>query len=546
MYDQSIYVIGHRQPDTDCVAGAIAYAAYKKALGFDARPAVLGQMNPETRFLLKKFGFEEPEMLDDARVRLDQIELDSPISISEDTSLLEAVRAMDENGREALAVTDGDWKIRGWISRSDISRLSLTDTLTSASLLKETPASFFARAVNGVIVYDDPLMELNGKVSIVTAATKKSLRNYEVKNRIVIVGNEENVQEQLIEKGAGLLIVVWAKKIDADVLEAARAHHCPVIISGYGATNTSRYLFLAPPVSMIMQTSVTSFYGYEFADDALKKSSRTRFRTFPVVNADRRLTGYATRYHLMNYRNRRLILVDHNEFSQSVPSVEKAEILEVIDHHRIRDFSTPGPINLRNETVGATTTIVATMYRENSVPIPPALAGLMLGGILSCTLNLQSPLTTERDRRTCDILAALADVDREEFAREMFSVSWDLEGKTAETLLNLYARHYDFGEYRVRMARVLIPDRTFMTEDPERIQEELEEYTDNHRLDFCALVFVSILDNGCIYFLAGSRAGWAAEVLPVRDIHDHAMTEGVGAFFMQTVPALQEAFVRNG
>ena len=546
MYDQSIYVIGHSQPDTDCVSSAIAYSAYKNAGGWDTRPAVLGQTNPETRFLLKYFGISEPDCLDDARVRLDQIELDSPISIPQDTSLLEAVRAMDGNGREALAVTDGDWKIRGWISRSDISRLSLTDTLTSAALLKETPVSFFAGAVNGVIVYDDPLMELNGLVSIVTAATRKSLRHYEVKNRIVIVGNEAKVQEQLIEKGAGLLIVVWAKKIDSDVLEAARNHHCPVIISGFGAANTSRYVFLSPPVSMIMKTSVTSFYGYEFADDALKKMSRTRFRTFPVINGEGRLTGYATRYHLMNYRNRRLILVDHNEFSQSVRSVEKAEILEVIDHHRIRDFSTPRPIYLRNETVGATTTIIASIYRENAVPIPPAMAGLMLGGILSATLNLQSPLTTERDRHTCHILAALADVDLEDFAREMFSVSWDLEGKTAEDLLGLYARHYDFGEYRVRLARVLIPDRSFMTESSEKIREAVEEYALSQNLDLCALVFISILENGCIYFLSGSRAEWAARVLPVRDVNDHSMTEGVGAFFVQTIPALQEAFTRNG
>ena len=546
MSEQCIYVIGHRQPDTDCVASAIAYAAYKKALGWDTRPGVLGQMNPETRFLLNRFGIGEPDFLDDARVRLDQIDLDSPISITKDTSLLEAVRVMDENGREALAVTDAEWRIQGWISRSDISRLSLTDTMTSASLLKETPAAFFARAVNGVIIYDDPLMELNGQVSIVTAATKKSLRHYEVKNRIVIVGNEARVQEELIEKGAGLLIVVWAKKIDEDVLEAARAHHCPVIISGCGATNTSRYLFLAPPVSMIMKTQVTGFYGYEFADDALKKISRTRFRTFPIINGDKRLTGYVTRYHLMNYRNRRLILVDHNEFSQSIQSVEKAEILEVIDHHRIRDFTTPGPINLRNETVGATTTIVATMYRENAMTIPPAIAGLMLGGILSATLNLQTPLTTDRDRRTCSILAALADVDLEDFAREMFSVSWNLEGRTAETLLNLYARHYDFGQYRVRLARVLIPDRSYMTEDPDRIQAEVEEYTRNQNLDFCALVFISILENGSIYYMAGSRADWAVEVLPVKDVHDHSMTDGVGAFFVQTIPALQEVFTRNG
>ncbi|MGX8687216.1 MAG: DRTGG domain-containing protein, partial [bacterium] len=245
MYDQNIYVVGHTQPDTDCVASAIAYSAYLNKKGRDTRPAVAGTMNPETRYLLRKFGIEEPVFLDDARVRLDQIELDSPVAIREDTSLLEAVRAMDEHGREALAITDENWKIRGWVSRSDISRLSLTDTLTSASLLKDTPASFFARAVNGVVVYDDPLMELNGQVSIVTAATKKSLRHYEVKNRIVIVGNEETVQEQLIEKGAGLLIVVWARKIDSDVLEAARAHHCPVILSGFGATNTSRYIFLA-------------------------------------------------------------------------------------------------------------------------------------------------------------------------------------------------------------------------------------------------------------------------------------------------------------
>lgn len=546
MYDQNIYVVGHTQPDTDCVASAIAYSAYLNKKGRDTRPAVAGTMNPETRYLLRKFGIEEPVFLDDARVRLDQIELDSPVAIREDTSLLEAVRAMDEHGREALAITDENWKIRGWVSRSDISRLSLTDTLTSASLLKDTPASFFARAVNGVVVYDDPLMELNGQVSIVTAATKKSLRHYEVKNRIVIVGNEETVQEQLIEKGAGLLIVVWARKIDSDVLEAARAHHCPVILSGFGATNTSRYIFLAPPVSMIMETNVTSFYGTEFADDAMKKMSRTRYRTFPVVDAGGRLTGYATRYHLMNYKNRRLILVDHNEFSQAIPNVERAEILEVIDHHRIRDFSTPGPISLRNETVGATTTIVASIFRENGVTITPALAGLMLGGILSATLKLQTSVTTERDRITCNILAALADLDLEEFAREIFSVSWDLEGKSAAEMLDLYARYFDFGEYRVRLARIRIPDRSFIKEDPESIQKALEEYTKNQKLDFCALIFASIMENGTIYYLAGEKAEWALEILPVKDVNDHSMISGMGALRMQTIPAMQEIFMRNG
>ena len=427
--DNKIYVTGHINPHADSVAAAIAYAAFKKEQGFDAIPCVLGKINKESQYLLDRFGFEKPILLETAQVRLDEVDLASPCAITPETTIFETVHMMEKEKRDGFAVVDDERRVIGWVSKSDLANISLSDTSNAHNMIRNTPTEYLAKTINGKILYDDENRHLNGKVSILTMTNKENLEDYDVTDRIVITGGNKKALKILIEKGVGMLIIIWEKGLDESILKMAREHHCPVILSGYGAMNTSRYLYFAPPIRMLMAKKPMKFFVHELAEDAGRKMARTQYRAFPVVDENDRLVGYLMRSHILNYNDKQLILVDHNEFSQSVKGIEKARVLEVIDHHRVTDFSTSRPVSFRNEIVGSTCTIIATIFRENQVPIEENLAGLLLGGLLSDTMNLQTPTTTDKDRQTANILAALAGLDLDVFTEELFSVTEDLSDR---------------------------------------------------------------------------------------------------------------------
>ena len=434
--DNKIYVTGHLKPDTDCIASAIGYAFYKRALGLDAVACRLGRVNLESKYLLKRFHFSKPLLLKTAKVRMDEIDLDEPLSITSDTSILETMQKMEETGRESFAVTDREGALTGWISKTDIAKLALGDTETTREMLQKTSAEYFAKAVNGTVIYDDPERDISGIIGILTRNEGHTLIECDPQRKIVITGNEKLGMLELIRQGTGMLILLYTKEVDPEVLSLARENHCPIIVSGYSAMNTSRYLYLASPVSLIMREKVTAFHSHELADDVNKKMAATRFRSYPVVDKKNLLIGYVSRYQIMNYHNKKLILVDHNEFQHSVDGISRAPVLEVIDHHRVADFSTPRPVDFRNEIVGATSTIIATIFRENMIPFSKEMAGLLLGGILSATVNLQAPTTTRRDIETANILAAVADLRLDEFSKEMFSMDTEVRDKMIAEMIS--------------------------------------------------------------------------------------------------------------
>ena len=411
-----VYITGHRHPDTDSIASSIAYAFFKRSMGVHAVPCRLGALNGETRYLLSRFGFPEPVLLQDARMKLSEIEMDSPVSITPDTTIYETLQIMQEDNRAYCGVVDEKQHLLGMVTKSDLAVVGLNDTAMSIDILAHTPAENIRKTIKGTIIYDDENAYINGKVSIIAMTELDRLENFNVKDRIVIVGANIEAQLKLIELGAGMLIVVWTDTIDEAVLASAKAHHCPIIRSGHGSMNTSRYLYFAPSVERIMKKKLVAFHSNELAEDVGNKMLKSRYRVYPVVDAEDRLVGYISRYHIMDAKKRKLILVDHNEFSQSVNAVDKGKVLEVIDHHRINDFSTSQPVSFRNEIVGSTATIVAMIFRENRILIPANLAGLLLGAILSDTMNFHSPTTTERDISNANILSAIADLDIEDFA----------------------------------------------------------------------------------------------------------------------------------
>lgn len=533
--DNKIYITGHRNPHADSVAAAIAYAAYKKEQGFDAIPCVLGKINKESRYLLERFGFEEPMLLETAQVRLDEVDLDSPYSITPENTIFETVHLMDKEKREGFAVVDGDNKIIGWVSKTDLAKIALSDTSYSHGMIKETPTENIARTIGGRILYSDEMRHLNGKVSILTMTNKENLEDYDVADRIVITGGNKKAQKILIEKGAGMLIIIWEDHVDDSILKLAKEHHCEIITSGYGAMNTSRYLYFSPPVSMIMTTNPVKFFVHELAEDAGKKMARTQFRSFPVVDEEEHLVGYLLRHHILNYNDKQLILVDHNEFSQSVKGIEKARVLEVIDHHRVTDFSTSRPVSFRNEIVGSTCTIIATIFRENQVPIEENLAGLMLGGLLSDTMNLQTPTTTDKDRQTANILAALAGLDLDEFTEELFSLTED-EGGSLEELMNRDIVFEDVMGVRLMLTKVNVPQVEPYRDRAEDMQQALDVLTKNKNADMGILSITSALENSSILFASGDKANWLFEAYPDVEGEQHSVQEGLVSRKMQILP----------
>ena len=535
--DNKVYVIGHKNPHADSVAAAIAYAAYKREQGIDAVPCVLGKINKESKYLLDRFGFEKPMLLETAQVRLDEVDLASPIAITPETTIFESVHLMDKEKREGFAVVDEEKKILGWVSKSDLANIALNDTKLLHGMLRDTPTEYIAKTISGSVIYDDAERHLNGKVSILTMTNKDNLEDYDVTDRIVITGSNKKAQKILIEKGAGMLIIIWEMKVDDSVIKLAEEHHCTIILSGYGAMNTSRFLFFAPPVRMMMTKKPMKFYVHELAEDAGRKMGRAQFRAFPVVDEEEHLIGYLMRHHILNYNDKQLILVDHNEFSQSVKGIEKARVLEVIDHHRVTDFSTSRPVSFRNEIVGSTCTIIATIFRENQVPIEENLAGLMLGGLLSDTMNLQTPTTTDKDVQTANILAALAGLDLDRFTEELFSVTED-EGGSLEELMNRDIVFEDVMGVRLMLTKVNVPQVEPYRDRAEDMQHTLDVLTKNKNADIGILSITSALENRSILFGAGDKANWLFEAYPDPEGEPHSIHEGLISRKMQILPSI--------
>ena len=537
--DNRIYVTGHKNPHADSVAAAIAYAEYKKEQGFDAIPCVLGKINKESKYLLDRFGFKKPQLLETAQVRLDEVDLAAPLSITPETTIFETVEMMKKEEREGFAVVDEENRVIGWVSKSDLANIALNDTKFSHAMLRDTPTEYIAKTISGVIVCDDDQRHLNGQVSILTMTNKDNLEDYDVTDRIVITGSNKKAQKILIEKGAGMLIIIWDKGMDESVVKLAREHHCTIITSGFGAMNTSRYLYFAPPVRMMMTLKPMKFYGHELAEDASRKMARTQYRAFPVVDETEHLVGYVMRYHILNYNDKQLILVDHNEFSQSVKGIEKARVLEVIDHHRVTDFSTSRPVSFRNEIVGSTCTIIATIFREKQVPIEENLAGLMLGGLLSDTMNLQTPTTTDKDRQTANILAALAGLDLDQFSEELFSVTED-EGGSLEELMSRDIVFEDVMGVRLMLAKVNVPQVEPYRDRAEDMQQALDILTKNKNADMGILSITSALENRSILFASGDKAKWLFEAYPDQEGEQHSVQEGLVSRKMQMLPKISK------
>lgn len=541
---EMIYITGHKHPDTDSIVSAIAYAQLKQRKGINAIACRLGKISAETDYLLKRFGFEEPLLFEDARATIRDIDIDAPMTVTPETTIYETLQLMQEHNKQSYGVVNEKGKLKGMVTKSDIAAVGLGDTALAIQLLKDTPISYIAKTIDGEIVYTDDFLHFNGKVSII-ALTESGLNNYDIQDRLVILGDDVEAQKTAILKGAGIIVTVWTDRIHEEVLTLAKQHHCTIMTSGHGTMNTSRYLYFSPPVKLVMKKDLVSFNMDEFVEDVGKKMLKSRYRSYPVIDNDNYLQGYISRYHVLNYRNKKVILVDHNEYAQSVKGIESADLLEVIDHHRICDIATNQPISFRNEIIGSTASIITSIYMENQMEISKNLAGLLLGAILSDTLKFRSPTTTSKDIGLAKALANIAELDIDTFAKEIFHVSSNISKRSVKELIGQDIKRFEIDGNEIMIGQVIISSVVEVKEIEEELQKELEEFTKNKKLDLCVIAFTSILENGSVFYSAGEKANVIFEAFPNKEGEQHSFQEDVLSRKNQIVPTLSRAIINS-
>lgn len=538
-----IFIVGHRHPDTDSILSAIAYAHLKNRIGLNAVACRCGDVNPETKHLLEKFNQPEPLLIQDARAQMDETELDDPNAIPPTTILREVIEAFDDD-HKVFTVLDDKRKLLGLVTSSTIGDILWGDTAKAIDLLSRTAIENITKAIEGRLLYAPAETRHNGKVSI-TAISANRLANYDLADRIVIMGNDTNAQIEAINKGAAILILVWTNQVAPMVLEAAREKKCGVILSGHGAMNTSRYLYYSIPVSMVMdKDNLVVFSEEEFVDDVRDQMLKSRFRAYPIMDSENRVMGLTSRYRILTAPKRHFILVDHNERKQAVPNIEKAEILEIVDHHRVGDITSDRPISFRNEPVGATATIIAKMYREMDIVPDKDIASLMLAAIIADTLNFRSPTTSAADHNMAAWLVEMTGLDTEDLAKEIFAQSSKNALADLHGMLNGDVKEFDIAGGKVVISQLTMYRLNTIEAIESELLAQMTKEAEAAKADLWLMVFTSARDNGSTFYAVGKGAKYIAEIYPNLPGESHSFQKGIVSRKNQIVPQLS-LYLRN-
>lgn len=467
---RKVNVIGHLHPDTDSICSAIALAYLKNQLGdTEYEPRRAGAINRETQFVLKHFGFDEPQLITSVAPQIKDIRISRQQGIDGDTSLFTAWNLMRDLHTGTLCITDEKDQLLGLISVRDIANANMDIFATSQIGAAHTKVSSLMDTLDADLVVGSPDDRLvTGDIRVGT--TPEMMEDSIEEGDIVLVTNRYESQRFAVDAGAACMIVCNGAKVSKPVVDDAREQGCIIITTPYDTYAAARLISMALPVraKMLPGDEVLRFSVNTTLEDAQKTMANSQHRFFPVMDEKGDYIGVVSSPNLLDVDRKHVVLVDHNERSQAVDGLEQAELMEIVDHHRIGSIETSGPVMFRNMPVGCTCTIVYDMYQENGVEIPPAIAGLMLSAILSDTLCFRSPTCTPRDRYVGEQLAAICGEDIEGYADAMFDAGADLTGRTAEEVFNS-----DFKLFSRGSARFGVGQGSFMTAHSRLAAEEL-------------------------------------------------------------------------
>jgi len=531
-----IYVFGHRNPDTDSVVSAMAYAALNNSLGNSEYIAArLGHLNDETAFLLERFGFQPPLYMTTVRTQVRDIEFDRPPTLSSGVAVSRAWEALRENvGVPAVPVTDEQGKLYGLVTSGSIAEKDMDSILHPA--IDAVPVFNLLSALEGIIINDesDVFDCISGDVVIALPCGDGNVRGIR-EGSVVICGHQEDVVDLAIERQASCVILCQTDL--ADKYRGLSSHTC-IIATPCDAYRAARMIYQAIPVGRIAQIkNIVHFHLDDYIDDVRDAVLQSRYRSYPVLDETQKVVGTLSRYHLIRPRRKRVVLMDHNERAQSVQGLEQAEIVAIIDHHRLADVQTGNPVFMRNEPVGSTTTIVATMYQERGLMPSQRLAGLMAAAILSDTVMFKSPTCTNHDKRIAERLARIAGIDLEELGKEIFSLGTSAS-KTVDELLATDFKEFHIAGHTLGIGQITCLDTESVLSRLEELLPAMEKMKRDREYDLQLLMLTDVLREGTELIFLGDDDVIRMAFNTGEIQGNHVFLPGVVSRKKQIVPAL--------
>ena len=501
-------VIGHKNPDTDSICSAVCYANLKRLLTKeDYQPGRAGRVNEETQFVLNYFGVEPPELIENVKTQVLDIEIRETRGVKKNLSLKNAWNLMQEANAVTIPAVTDDGMLEGLITVGDIAK-SYMNVYDSSILSKaNTQYANIVETLEGNMVVGDVSDYFNNGKVLIAAANPDMMEYYIAKGDLVILGNRYESQLCAIEMEAACIIVCEGAAVSMTIKKLAQERGCAVMTTPYDTYTAARLVNQSIPISYFMKTDgLITFEVEDYIDDIKDVMASKRHRDFPVLDKNGKYKGMISRRNLLGAKGKRLILVDHNERSQAVEGMESAEVLEIIDHHRLGTVETIAPVFFRNQPVGCTATIIYQMYQENHVEIEPKIAGLLCSAIISDTLLFRSPTCTEADKRAALNLADRAGIEVEKYASSMFAAGSNLKGKTDGEIFYQDFKKFTFGKVNFGVGQISSLNPKELDELKERMLPYMKKAREEHGVDMMFFMLTNILTESTELLCEGQGA----------------------------------------
>ncbi len=503
-----VYIVGHKNPDTDSICSAIAYAYLKNKCDSTCEyvPARAGQVNQETQYVLNAFHADPPVYLHDVMTDARDIDMNDVEGVTEDVSLKKAWHLMRDRGDVTVPVIDRE-KLTGIITIGDIANAYM-DVYDNGILSRaRTSYKNILETLDAEMVVGDVGGCFESGEVVIATANPDVLEDYIHAGDMVLLGNRYETQLCAIEMGAACVVVTMGAKISKTIQIFAREHDCILISTPYDTATVARLINQSMPIGYFMRREkLTTFKITDKTESIRAIMKKKRYHDFPVLDEEERYVGMISRRTLLNLRKKQLILVDHNELSQTVDGIEAADILEIIDHHRIGTLETMSPVFFRNQPLGCTATIIYQMYQEKGIEIPPNIAGLMMAAIISDTLMFHSPTVTEADKAAAEKLSEICEVEIEEFAIDMFGAGSSLSDKTAEEIFNQDYKNFSVNGFEFSVGQINSMNSIELEEIKEKIEPYIKEQMPTLPVEMCFFMLTNIVYEKTELLCFGERA----------------------------------------
>jgi manganese-dependent inorganic pyrophosphatase len=502
-----VYVIGHKNPDTDSICSAVAYAELKNLLyggGYCAARA--GQINQETQYVLNYFQAQAPIYVADVMTDVTDIEIRKTQGVTGDISLKKAWNMMRALGVVTLPITENQ-RLQGLITIGDIAHAYMDVYDNCILSVAKTPYKNILETLDAELLLGDINATYDKGEVVIAAANPDVMEEYIHEGDMVILGNRYESQLCAIEMNAACIIVCMGSKVSKTIQKLAQEHNCSIIVTPHDTFTVARMINQSMPISHFMKReNLVTFKVNEKTEDIKGIMGQKRYRDFPILDLDGNYIGMISRRNLLNLRKKRVILVDHNEASQTVDGIAFADIMEIIDHHRIGTLETLEPVYFRNQPVGCTATIIYQMYQENGVKISKKIAGLLMAAIISDTLMFRSPTCTSIDRMAAEKLSEICGVEIEEFAIDMFSAGSDMSSRTPKEIFNQDKKKFQVGDHSFIVAQINSMNAIELEEVKEKLVPYLEEKFDGLGVNMCFVMLTNIVKEDTELLCFGEKA----------------------------------------